>query len=238
MRYQRALRAALLFGLITAAISCEQTTTVEICADTDGDGYGHGKPCGGPDCNDADPICWEDPCCTSLDCVDGDGDGYGIGADCLGPDCDEGEITCWEGTCCEPPPCGNHCAEFSIVLLPDTQHYTSMQANNAGNTYYKQMQWIIDRRDELGIEFVIHLGDITDGNKEEQWAIADQAHAMLDVAGVPYSMVPGNHDYFSPGGFSRSETNYGDYFGPDRFADRPWYGGSLDAENLNNYTFF
>ena len=138
----------------------------------------------------------------------------------------------------EPPDCGDFCDPFSIVLLPDTQYYTSKQADNASNTYYKQTQWIVDNHDELGIQFVIHLGDITNNNTTAQWTIADKAHDILDDAGVPYSMAPGNHDYLSSGQFSRGDTHYGEYFGPDRFADQPWYGGSMDSENLNNYTYF
>ena len=84
----------------------------------------------------------------------------------------------------------------------------------------------------------VHLGDVTNNNTVEQWTIADKAHAMLDAAGMPYSMVPGNHDYKSSGDYTRFDTLYGDYFGPDRFAGRAWCCGSMDSKNLNNYTFF
>ncbi|HCF56662.1 MAG TPA: hypothetical protein DFS52_01530 [Myxococcales bacterium] len=151
---------------------------------------------------------------------------------------------CGERERCDPqtatcrPLCGDHCDPFSIVLLPDTQYYTSKQADNPSNTYYKQMQWILDHRDDYGIRFVIHLGDVTNNNTVAQWAIADKAHAMLDAAGMSYSMAPGNHDYLNDGVFSRGGTRFGDYFGPERFAGKPWYGGSMDANNLNNYTYF
>ena len=76
------------------------------CADSDGDGYGEGAACTGPDCNDNDPsvhpgvteICGngKDDDCTGgdedcpSDCVDKDSDGYGVGPDCTAPvDCDD-----------------------------------------------------------------------------------------------------------------------------------------------------
>jgi len=57
------------------------------CRDTDGDGYGAGLSCLGPDCSDSDPGCHSGPCC--LECIDVDGDGYGIGDGCIDADCDD-----------------------------------------------------------------------------------------------------------------------------------------------------
>ncbi len=128
--------------------------------------------------------------------------------------------------------------EFSIVLLPDTQYYTNKLADGPANTYYKQTQWIVDHQAEHNIQFVIHLGDITHNNTVAEWEVADGAHAILDAAGVPYSMVPGNHDYAPLSSFSREQTKLNDWFGPDRFQDEPWYGGSYDGKNDSNYTFF
>ncbi|MBW1811048.1 MAG: metallophosphoesterase [Deltaproteobacteria bacterium] len=134
--------------------------------------------------------------------------------------------------------CGDYCDEFSIILIPDTQYYTDRMSDNADNTYYKQMQWIVDKQDEFNIKFVIHLGDITNHNLVAEWNIADQAHAILDSADVPYSVVPGNHDYFPQDPFLKSQTKFNDYFGPERFQGRPWYGGSYGSRNDNNYTLF
>ncbi|MBN2494022.1 MAG: hypothetical protein JXR96_05490, partial [Deltaproteobacteria bacterium] len=70
------------------------------CRDLDGDGFGDGLACLGPDCDDADPACWQGECCPAEACVDADGDGYGVGADCAGPDCDDEDVGCWIGACC------------------------------------------------------------------------------------------------------------------------------------------
>jgi len=94
-----------LCGLDPACIaeSCDaelEACTADVtCQDLDGDGYGQGAGCAGPDCDDADPSCWEGACCPAA-CTDLDGDGYGQGAGCAGPDCDDADPSCWEGACC------------------------------------------------------------------------------------------------------------------------------------------
>jgi len=59
------------------------------CLDGDGDGYGVGAGCLGPDCNDGDSAVTVE--CATGDCVDADGDGYGAGRGCLGADCDDSD---------------------------------------------------------------------------------------------------------------------------------------------------
>ncbi|MBN2496232.1 MAG: hypothetical protein JXR96_16685, partial [Deltaproteobacteria bacterium] len=53
------------------------------CTDNDGDGYGEGGDCLGPDCNDNDPNCWEGDCClgTGLTCPEIMECGLGCGPD-------------------------------------------------------------------------------------------------------------------------------------------------------------
>jgi hypothetical protein len=144
--------------------------------------------------------------------------------------CDPASVTCRE-------PCLDWCDPFSIVLLPDTQYYTNKQANDANNTYRKQMRWILDRREADQIQTVVHLGDITNNNLPAQWQVADDAHAILDAAGMPYSVTPGNHDFLGTP-WDRGNTLFNDYFGADRFQGRSWYGGALGGGNVSNYTFF
>jgi hypothetical protein len=72
------------------------------CTDNDGDGYGEGTTCEGPDCNDNDADCHleGDACCG--ECADHDGDGYGVGIACLGTDCNDSDSSCHElgDACC------------------------------------------------------------------------------------------------------------------------------------------
>jgi len=64
----------------------------EGCLDNDGDGYGAGRECLGPDCRDSDAACHTGACC--LECIDVDGDGYGNGPGCIGDDEDDTRPEC------------------------------------------------------------------------------------------------------------------------------------------------
>jgi len=210
-----------------------------------------------PDCAGAE--CGPDPICGSLSCGD-----CGPGLECGGlgrcqpgcaPDC-QGRVcgpdpvcgvadcgVCPEGGRCSAdgqclPPCGEACEPFSIVLLPDTQYYTQKQVAGPQNTLFKQLQWVLEHRQDHDIRFVIHLGDITNKNTAEQWDVADAAFDLLDAAGMPYSVIPGNHDYKKGKKWARSYTRLNDYFGPARFAGRTWYAGHLGDGNENNVSLF
>ncbi|MBN2498074.1 MAG: hypothetical protein JXR96_26020 [Deltaproteobacteria bacterium] len=226
------------------ACTIDDTCETGVCRGVDmdcGDGL-----CVDGQCTTCPPsACTLDRQCETFECPNGP---YVCGYDAqLGePAWSAESVACHDGVACtidDSCQAGiclgeDYCGDFSIVLLPDTQYYTSNQPDDDDNTYYKQTRWIADMREALNIRFVIHLGDITRDNTAAQWAIADRAHDILDAAGVPYSLVPGRNDYLEGGTFFRGTSLYGDYFGPGRFAGMPWYGGSFDSDNLNGYAFF
>jgi len=128
-------------------------------------------------------------------------------------------------------PADPEAAEFSVVLLPDTQFY----ALRYPRTFLAQTRWIAAEQDDLNIEAVIHLGDITHRNTRREWRVADRAMRVLDGV-VPYTVLPGNHDGLSHGrdatqGFNRT-------FPPSRFRNRPWYGGHMTTRSNNSYILF
>jgi hypothetical protein len=158
---------------------------------------------------------------------------------------------------------------FSLVAMPDTQYYTEIQWKT--DQYFKgQTQWIVDHRADEHIAFVFQLGDLQqDGNllrtddhqydppareviahmdpahppiNEFQWKRADEAMKILDDANVPYSAVPGNHDYFH---WDRKTLPiyYIQYFGPQRFSGKSWFGGYSPANatwpaGMNKFQIF
>jgi len=92
----------------------------DLCTDVDGDGYGVGPNCLGPDCNDFVPECTTD-CETDLNggdgngipdceekCEDADQDGFGIGPSCTGLDCNDND-----------PACTVDCSDFDGDGRPD-----------------------------------------------------------------------------------------------------------------------
>ena len=126
-------------------------------------------------------------------------------------------------------------SSFTVVLLPDTQFYSLIDPA----TYAKQTEWIVAHRDALNIKFVVHLGDITDENTSAEWASARAAQSRLDSAGIPYSVIPGNHDYPDVGKYRRRDpAGFNATFPPSYFAGKSWYRGHFGAGNENNYAFF
>ena len=102
--------------------------------------------------------------------------------------------------------------DFLFIAVPDTQ----MLAQSYPTTMYNQYQWIANQT----AIFVTHLGDIVNtSSSTSQWDAADSAYDLLDTAGTPYSVGPGNHD------IAYGTTFYPDYFGSARFAGAPWYQG-------------
>ena len=122
---------------------------------------------------------------------------------------------------------------FTIAVLPDTQFY----AESYPEIFDQQTQWIADNAQSENIVFAAHLGDIVNDYKSTgQWQNARDAMAVIRVAGIPYSVVPGNHDMF----FATSDlTNYHTYFPYTDFNGYPWYGGNYPSDsNASNYALF
>jgi hypothetical protein len=62
--------------------------------------------------------------------------------------------------------------EFTIVALPDTQFYSSLNPQ----IFAAQTQWIADHAQDQNIQLVVGLGDIVDsGGDSTQWQNADAA---------------------------------------------------------------
>ncbi len=128
---------------------------------------------------------------------------------------------------------------FAIIALPDTQNYV----NDAGDAplFTQQTQWVADQIQVAGnprnIVFVTHLGDVVStGTSITQWDRADASMSVIDDV-VPYGVLPGNHDYATTGVKSTGTDNYVAYFGPQRFAGQPWFGGAEPSGN-NTYQLF
>jgi len=120
---------------------------------------------------------------------------------------------------------------FTVVVLPDTQNYSSTYPE----IFCKQTQWIIDHKKDLDIVFVSQLGDIVnDGaEKAQEWQNATKCLGHLDEI-VPYGVIPGNHDLDAPHIKSSGFSAYSKYFPAERFQSYPWYGGNFEG-NRNNY---
>ena len=124
--------------------------------------------------------------------------------------------------------------------FPDTQNYTSHPELN--HIFSDMTQWLVDNKDSHNIQFVVHVGDITDNNIESQWDVAEPALRILDGV-IPYSLLPGNHDQAVGGSAADHSTDYlDDRFSPEeQAAVSDTFGGVYDQEpdrSANNYHTF
>ncbi len=156
--------------------------------------------------------------------------------------------------------------KFTIAVISDTQNYVdvTLQQPRGIDTYTQQMQYLVDHQADKNLVFATHVGDIVqhgDGqfrtgssgnytywNTKQEWTYANQAMSILSSNGIPFGVVPGNHDYDnysywnganSPGA-SRplsTLTTFNTYFGASsgHFAGKSWYGGS---DGINSYQVF
>ncbi|WP_447653385.1 metallophosphoesterase [Microbacterium sufflavum] len=137
---------------------------------------------------------------------------------------------------------------FTIVVLPDTQGYTV--SSTYEQTMAAQTQWIVDSRAQLNTKFVIQVGDLVESwPNVNHWERASRYMKTLDDAGVPNSVLPGNHDLDITTGES---STYDNYFPPSRYSAASWnsptvsYGGYLgqnqfgpdgiDRKNKDSYS--
>ena len=157
--------------------------------------------------------------------------------------------------------------DFTVIALPDTQHYTCITGGNCAaplGIFGAQTDWIAANRDLLDIRFVATLGDCTqNGNVTSEFDIADAAFQTLEAAtgpgyldGIPFGVAVGNHDQApngSPGTIptindvnhpdqGTTTTTFNAYFGPDRFCPggicRSYFGDHFGINNDNTYQFF
>ncbi|HZX21371.1 MAG TPA: metallophosphoesterase, partial [Clostridia bacterium] len=122
---------------------------------------------------------------------------------------------------------------FTVVALPDTQFYSQ----DYPKIFDEQTKWIANNVQSENIVFVAHLGDIVNSyNNIAQWENAYNSMGIIRETGIPYSVVPGDHD-MSFGDYDL--TNYDTYFSYTDFVDYDWYGGHYpENSNANSYQFF
>ena len=80
--------------------------------------------------------------------------------------------------------------DYSFAVVGDTQYVNKRFYDNFPKIY----DYILDNQEEFNIQHVFGLGDITDTSAKDEWQRADEQFARLDEAGLPYSLVRGNHD--------------------------------------------
>ncbi|WP_200914571.1 metallophosphoesterase, partial [Aeromicrobium sp. Leaf272] len=111
-------------------------------------------------------------------------------------------------------------ASFTVVVLPDLQGYTVSSTYAATAT--AQTQWIADQADDLDVAVVAQVGDLVETHPiPEQWTRASTSMKVLDDAGVPSAVLPGNHDMDVSTG---EAVRYDASFPASRYTGASWNG--------------
>jgi len=103
---------------------------------------------------------------------------------------------------------------WTLAVFPDTQNLT----RSAPEVLTRQCEWVASHRRSHDIRFVMQLGDITDTNSVAEWENAKTAFRVLRDAGIPYSLLPGNHDLGNGGSAQDRSTLMNEYFTPADYA--------------------
>lgn len=111
---------------------------------------------------------------------------------------------------------------WTLAVLPDTQYY----ASNYPEIFDLQTRWLVEHETELNIRYAVHEGDIVDVDNATQWQNASRSMRLLDGR-LPYSVLPGNHDYPGAGGISSRDGLMNQYF--PIAAMRAWNLGLVEA---------
>jgi|GEM_PF-1307641 len=122
---------------------------------------------------------------------------------------------------------------YTIAILPDTQSYVRWKKSVMTN----QLNWLVENKDELNLKFVAHVGDIVQNwdSDPTEWSFVQTEMAKLKTAGIPYSVLPGNHDYAY---MSRNSTVFNTYFPLSNYTDMYSYEGAYDENSDNMYHIF
>jgi len=127
--------------------------------------------------------------------------------------------------------------DFSFGYVTDTQWLSE----GYRDAYAEMTRWIAANSQARSIEYTAHTGDLIqnwlNGNSPTERAVdeyefASDAMAVLDEAGAPYGVTPGNHDTK----WGREGDLYNQYFPAERYEDQDWYGGEWqDGDAQNHY---
>ena len=120
----------------------------------------------------------------------------------------------------------------TFVVLPDTQTYLEQ----CPEVFDSQVDWLVANRKK--IDAVFQVGVLTQDNSPVEWAYMQKAFHRVSQAGIPYSVVWGNHDIGSkPGKFSdiHNTAMANKYFPLSGYKRKSYWGGSADGKTLDNY---
>ena len=125
---------------------------------------------------------------------------------------------------------------YTFAVIPDTQIVAENDVVNGETNMAKMYDWIIANQESKNIQFVFGLGDVTDNNNEAEWTLAQAQNEKLLDAGIPYSVVRGNHDLSWYGKDKEAENytvdDYTNYIGTTAY--KAQFEGFYSQDNIAN----
>lgn len=114
--------------------------------------------------------------------------------------------------------------EWTLLVVPDTQHYSQNRPNAPIAHMRSAFDWIVSVKDSLNIQFVQGLGDITENwNARWEWDNSTSAWDKL-YGNVAFMPIIGNHD---------DPVTMNQYFPVSSFSDNAWYAGDFGSIENN-----
>ena len=126
---------------------------------------------------------------------------------------------------------------WTLAVLPDTQN----MADSFPAEYDRQTAWIVAHQKTHNIIFVAHEGDVVDNNSiRRQWENAQKSMRILTDAGIPYALLPGNHDLGceTRGTAQDRSTLLNDYFLADDYRHSEAFGLFETGKMENSWHHF
>ncbi len=114
---------------------------------------------------------------------------------------------------------------FTVVFLPDTQCY----ARRYPEVFDALETWLNDHAEELDVRAVVHLGDITDLNRDEEWAVA-QRNLEPVLSRAALVLPPGNHDLGPLGSATDRSSLMPEHFPVDALRTNPAFVAAFEDE--------
>lgn len=124
--------------------------------------------------------------------------------------------------------------DYTFVIMPDIQ----IMVNYNVHRLNALTQWLVDNKEELKIEFIMQVGDLSDfGQRENLYQVAAAALDKFNNK-IPYCFVPGNHDY-NDNAASRNTEYLNRHFSVEKHSQLPGFGGVFEDNKIeNNYYIF
>lgn len=117
-----------------------------------------------------------------------------------------------------------------LVILPDTQSYLE----SCPEIMEAQFSWLAEQGPD--IDYVLHVGDITQDNTHAEWALASVYFDLIHDK-IPYAFSLGNHDFGSaPGKYAdvRDSGLANKYFPLDKMKANARIEGAFEADRIDN----